>query len=1134
LTTTFSIVPIFATQKPGKQTSSNISPAHRGKKPSNAYRREHVRQSSTGRKSPHSPSPLPSLHQLSKISIQPKLKINAPGDKYEQEADYIAAQVMQRLAHKTASPAGNKPKNGLRTTPSGSSVQRKCSSCEKEEAKDEIQAKPLAAQITPLIQRQTDDAVPREEEELSSLDAIQTKGNSSLASTASPTLASNLQSTKGSGRPLPAPTRSRMEKAFGTDFRNVRIHTDSTATTMNKAIHAQAFTHGRDIYFGAGKFQPETAAGQRLLAHELVHVGQQRKNSRHRKIQRQIHLSQLVKSKRFLNDQDLKKTWQYILYKRRSNPKIALYAAKLYYLYLSSVYTHKDRKPLPGLRRKKTKKAKELYRFFYFFYKAKRTLGAQMKSQNKYIRRIRKNLKALKQNVNWLGVTNWNREGLFQGPDKGRAPVNWRQIFAIYWKKTQPLLENISPSKRQYYESQFKYVHTKLSQVVHSQMRRKVDAIHKEAPIEQIRQQRLKPQRKFISRPKGLSYKYHLNRTTYYKGKCPLHAKIEKNQLTVNYEKFVRLEYQFKTSDSPVEIYETESLTIPLINKQYGLHWTLDRKLVRERVRYYIDKNREACKKIFHEKKFLGLRPGKLITRCKFYSSNEEELIRDILHTIINSIDIVLSWLANCGNLNEAIFRAKTKTKEIVKILEAFGEYLPAALGAVATALANAGRSKPLTAKPSRTKPPTSTTSRTKPPTSTTSRTKPPTSTTSRTKPPTSTISRTKPPTATTSRTKPPTATTSRTKQLTGKTIDQKPKQLTGKTIDQKPKQLTGKTIGQKPKQLTGKTIDQKPKQLTGKTIDQKPKQLTGKTIDQKPKQLTGKTIDQKPKQLTGKTIDQKPKQLTGKTIDQKPKQLTGKTIDQKPKQLTGKTIDQKPKQLTGKTIDQKPKQLTGKTIDQKPKQLTGKTIDQKPKQLTGKTIGQKPKQLTGKTIDQKPKQLTGKTLERPKLKPRKPGTIGNRNPKRRNSPGMDYSELPKRRPSPKRVIGSRKGHTKFQFHSFVFDKASCPLKIPKMARVKIRGRIKSGYVHVSFRWKRGRYRYDARWHNKTPRAPKGTGKTWVVERETIGGGGKHILTGKYRWTPMHKWWSARRAYNSNTMTPAQKKLLKDGHWPAY
>jgi hypothetical protein len=77
------------------------------------------------------------------------------------------------------------------------------------------------------------------------------------------------------GQPLPAGARAFFEPRFGRDFSNVRIHTGSRATDSARAVNALAYTVGRDVVFGAGKYAPETTEGRRLLAHELTHVAQQ-------------------------------------------------------------------------------------------------------------------------------------------------------------------------------------------------------------------------------------------------------------------------------------------------------------------------------------------------------------------------------------------------------------------------------------------------------------------------------------------------------------------------------------------------------------------------------------------------------------------------------------------------------------------------------------------------------------------------------------------------------------------------------------------------------------------------------------------------------------------------------------------
>jgi hypothetical protein len=65
-----------------------------------------------------------------------------------------------------------------------------------------------------------------------------------------------------------------------------RIHTGHEPAQRASAENALAFTVGRDIWFGAGQYRPETAGGQQLIAHEAVHVGQQMRMG-HTMVQRQ-------------------------------------------------------------------------------------------------------------------------------------------------------------------------------------------------------------------------------------------------------------------------------------------------------------------------------------------------------------------------------------------------------------------------------------------------------------------------------------------------------------------------------------------------------------------------------------------------------------------------------------------------------------------------------------------------------------------------------------------------------------------------------------------------------------------------------------------------------------------------------
>ncbi len=88
-------------------------------------------------------------------------------------------------------------------------------------------------------------------------------------------LISEIISNKGSGQKLDNNTHSFMEQRLGYDFSHVRVHTDSYAARKSNELNAEAFTIGRNIFFNAGRYNPASTEGKRLLAHELTHVVQQ-------------------------------------------------------------------------------------------------------------------------------------------------------------------------------------------------------------------------------------------------------------------------------------------------------------------------------------------------------------------------------------------------------------------------------------------------------------------------------------------------------------------------------------------------------------------------------------------------------------------------------------------------------------------------------------------------------------------------------------------------------------------------------------------------------------------------------------------------------------------------------------------
>ncbi len=224
-------------------------------------------------------------------SIQTKLTIGKPGDKYEQEADKVSDQVMNMSQSVQRQEEGKdetqmKPEIQRQETPEEEKADMKpeIQRQENKEEEEPVATKPLANTISPLVQRQDQPEekeaqmkpeIQREAAEEKE-DELQTKSTGDNSSVNAEGLEQQLGNSKGGGSPLSDEARSFMEPRFGTDFSDVKVHTDSSAVQMNQDIQAQAFTHGQDIYFNSGKYSPDTNEGKSLLAHELTHVVQQR------------------------------------------------------------------------------------------------------------------------------------------------------------------------------------------------------------------------------------------------------------------------------------------------------------------------------------------------------------------------------------------------------------------------------------------------------------------------------------------------------------------------------------------------------------------------------------------------------------------------------------------------------------------------------------------------------------------------------------------------------------------------------------------------------------------------------------------------------------------------------------------
>ncbi|MDA0267764.1 MAG: DUF4157 domain-containing protein [Cyanobacteria bacterium] len=202
--------------------------------------------------------------------IQAKLTVGAVGDKYEQEADRVAAQVVKTINSPVASSSVQRQdmeeEDGLQMK-SQETIQREGME------EEELQMK------TALIQREE---MP-EEEELQMKPTLQRVGHEGGAVTAD--LESEIQQARGSGQSLAPDLQHSMGQAMGADFSGVKVHVDSQSDQLNQSIQAKAFTAGSDVFFRQGEYNPGSKSGQELIAHELTHVVQQNGSAVQRKVQ---------------------------------------------------------------------------------------------------------------------------------------------------------------------------------------------------------------------------------------------------------------------------------------------------------------------------------------------------------------------------------------------------------------------------------------------------------------------------------------------------------------------------------------------------------------------------------------------------------------------------------------------------------------------------------------------------------------------------------------------------------------------------------------------------------------------------------------------------------------------------------
>lgn len=183
-------------------------------------------------------SEVSAIAQPQRLVIQPKLVIGQPNDKYEQEADRVAQQVVQQLNAQTLLPNSEQK------------IQREIM----------LDENKLQLKIQNKLPMGGEEEIP-------------------------PELESSIHQLRGDGQLLPDSIREPMEQKLEADFSQVRIHTDAQSDQFNRLTKSEAFTTGQDIFFRFGAYAPDRGEGQKLMAHELTHVVQQNKRIQNQKDQ---------------------------------------------------------------------------------------------------------------------------------------------------------------------------------------------------------------------------------------------------------------------------------------------------------------------------------------------------------------------------------------------------------------------------------------------------------------------------------------------------------------------------------------------------------------------------------------------------------------------------------------------------------------------------------------------------------------------------------------------------------------------------------------------------------------------------------------------------------------------------------
>jgi hypothetical protein len=217
--------------------------------------------------------------------LQKKLKVGEPGDKYEVEADAMAAKVTQASGSAdTVQKMGETEEETLQqktlaqsvTTLQKQELNEEEPAVQKQEEEETLQTK---EEEETLQSKEEEETIQTQEEEetLQTKEEEETIQQKSKNNSSRTNIESKIKNSKGKGNTMDPKTLQLMESQFGASFKHIKIHTDAQAEELCEELGAQAFTNGNDIFFNKGKYNPNSNTGKHLLAHELTHTIQQSK-----------------------------------------------------------------------------------------------------------------------------------------------------------------------------------------------------------------------------------------------------------------------------------------------------------------------------------------------------------------------------------------------------------------------------------------------------------------------------------------------------------------------------------------------------------------------------------------------------------------------------------------------------------------------------------------------------------------------------------------------------------------------------------------------------------------------------------------------------------------------------------------